>query len=189
VLAAMDTASFETAPVESLALDMAGIPGDRHHGLTRLSGPREPWLPRGLVLRNDRQLSAVCVKEMAELAKALDLGPVAPERMAALLGANLLVAGLTAFSRIMPGSHLAIGGDWAGDNRFDGTAILRVEACNMPCRGPGRKLAAAFSTPRLEFVFAGKAALLRGLVLSVAHPGIIQGGEPVVLIPPVLAVA
>ncbi len=187
VLAARDRGSFETSVVASLALELSGIAGDRHQGMTRLSGPREPWLPRGLTLRNDRQISAVSAEDMAELALGLDLGTVPPERMAALLGANLLVSGLEAFSHILPGSHLAIGGSWAGSGQFDGTAILNVEAYNMPCRGPGRKLAAAFSQPALEFAFMRKAAGLRGLVLSVACPGQIGPGDAVVVIAPIVA--
>lgn len=172
---------FVTVPAAALTLDHAGIPGDLHAGLTRRSGPREPWLPRGLRLRNDRQLSALCPVELAEIAGRLDLPTLPPE----WLGANLLIDGLPDFSRIAPGSRLAFGGDWGGKGRFDGRAILRVEAYNMPCRRAGRAVAAATGRKGLEFAFVKAAAALRGLVLSVDLAGPIAPGDAVVLIPPV----
>lgn len=173
---------FVTAPAEALLLDHAGIAGDLHAGPTRHSGPREPWLPKGLRLRNDRQLSALCPVELAEIARRLDLPALPPE----WLGGNLLIEGLAGLSRIVPGSRLAFGGDWAGKGRFDGRAILRVEAYNMPCRRAGRAIAAATGRKGLEFAFVKAAAVLRGLVLSVDLAGPIAPGDAVVLVPPVV---
>jgi hypothetical protein len=175
--------SFVTHSVSELALDMGGIPGDRHAGLTRRSNAREPWLARGTVLRNDRQLSVLSVEELALIAAALGIAAATPE----LVGANLLVEGVGDLSRIAPGSHLAIGGAWGGQSQFDGSALLRVEAYNKPCRGPGRTLAAAFGQPELEFAFVKAAASLRGLVLSVALPGVIRAGDAVVVLEPLTA--
>lgn len=176
---------FLTAPVTSLALDLTGIPGDLHAGATRRSGAREPWLPRGTVLRNDRQLSALCGTELAEIAQRLGLPELRPE----WLGGNLLVDGLAGFSRIAPGSRLAIGGAWGGKGRFDGTAVLRVEAYNKPCRQVGRALAALFGRRELEFAFVREALSLRGLVLSVDLAGAVAPGDAVVLIAPVVPTA
>ncbi len=173
---------FVTVPADVLQLDHSGIPGDLHAGLTRRSGPREPWLPRGLRLRNDRQLSALCPLELTEIAGQLDLPALPPE----WLGGNLLIEGLAGFSRIAPGSRLAFGGDWRGKGRFDGRAILRVEAYNMPCRRAGRVVAAATGRKGLEFAFVKAAAALRGLVLSVDLAGPIAPGDAVVLVPPVV---
>jgi hypothetical protein len=175
--------SFVTRAVPELPLDMAGIPGDRHSGLTRASSAREPWLARGTVLRNDRQLSVLSVEELALVATGLGLAEATPE----LVGANLLIEGIADLSRIAPGSLLAIGGEWGGKGKFDGKALLRVEAYNKPCRGPGRKLAAAFGRPELEFQFVKVAASLRGLVLSVALPGVICPGNVVVVMGPLTA--
>ncbi|MGL4441214.1 MAG: MOSC domain-containing protein, partial [Bosea sp. (in: a-proteobacteria)] len=74
-----------------------------------------------------------------------------------------------------------------GIGKFDGKALLRVEAYNKPCRGPGRKLAAAYGRPELEFAFVKVAASLRGLVLSVALPGVIRAGDAVVVMEPLTA--
>ncbi len=174
---------FVTHEAPELLLDMQGIVGNRHSGALREAGPREPWLPRGQMIRNDRQLSALSTEELAMIAARLSLTDPAPGS----IGANLVVTGIDDFSRIAPGSHLAIGGAWGGVGRFDGNAVLRVEAYNKPCRGPGRKLAAAHDRPRLEFDFVTAAASLRGLVLSVSCPGRIKPGDAVIVVGPLLA--
>lgn len=174
---------FVTAAAAALTLDHAGIVGDLHAGSTRRSGPREAWMPRGLPLRNDRQLSALCPDELSAIAMALGLPALAPE----WLGGNLLVEGLPDFSRTAPGSRLAVGGSWGGRGRFDGSAILRVEAYNPPCRRAGSAVAAATGRPELLFRFVKAAAVRRGLVLSVDLPGPITPGDAVVVIPPVTA--
>ena len=174
---------FVTHAVPELVLDMQGIVGNRHHGPLRAAGPREPWLPKGAMIRNDRQLSALSVEEAALIAAGLSLPKPAPE----LIGANLLVQGIAAFSRIAPGSHLAFGGKWGGKGKFDGSAVLRIEAYNKPCRGPGRKLADAHERPELEFAFVSVAASLRGLVLSVTLPGVIRPGDAVIVVGPLTA--
>lgn len=180
--AARDDASprFVTAPAEHLDLDHYGIPGDRHHGALRRAGPREPWIARGAMLRNDRQLSALCPAELALVAMALGIEALPPE----WIGGNLLIEGLPDFSRIAPGSRLAVGGQWAGKGRFDGTALLRVEAYNFPCRKAGRAIATMLARPELEFAFVKAAARLRGLVLSVDLPGRIAPGDAVAVVPP-----
>ncbi len=131
-------------------------------------------------MRNDRQVSMLSVEELAEIAEAMGLDAVAPE----LVGANIVVEGLAGFSRIPAGAHLAFGGTWGGQGRFDGGCILKVEAYNNPCRNPGRRLAAAHGRPELEFGFVKAARSLRGLVLSVSLPGVIRAGDAVVVVPP-----
>lgn len=172
-------ADFVTAPLDALELTPDGIVGDRHAGRFRHSTAREPWLERGTILNNDRQLSALSVEELGTIAAALTLPTLDPR----LIGANLVIEGLPDFSRIPAGSHLAFGGDWGGKGRFDGAAILQVSAFNHPCRGPGRKLAAAHARPELEFGFVRAARALRGLVLGVSLPGRIRVGDAVVLVP------
>ena len=174
---------FVTHEVPELVLDMLGITGNRHHGPLRAAGPREPWLPKGMPIRNDRQLSVLSVEELALFATGLALPDASPE----LIGANLVVEGIAGFSRIAPGSHLAFGGSWGGKGKFDGSAVLRVEAYNRPCRGPGRKLADAHGRPELEFDFVKAAVSLRGLVLSVTSPGVIRPGDAVVVVGPLTA--
>jgi MOSC domain-containing protein YiiM len=170
---------FVTAATSRLDLDLTGVPGDVHAGATRRSGAREPWLPRGTVIRNDRQVSALCLEEINEIARRLAIPLLQPE----WIGGNLMIEGLAGFSAIAPGSRLAFGGSWQGKGRFDGGAILRVEGYNLPCRQAGRALAAFCNDPALEFAFVKQAAELRGLVLSVDLAGPIAPGDAVVVIP------
>jgi hypothetical protein len=174
---------FVTTRVDLLHVDAGGVPGDRHVGLRRRAGPREPWLPRGLDLHNDRQLTAVSVEELQELAGALNV----PEVKAEWLGANILIRDLPNVSHLAAGSRLAIGGHWSGKGTFDGGAILRVSGYNFPCRGPGRVLAEMFERPELEFAFVKAAAKLRGLILFVDHPGQMAPGDAVVVVGPAVA--
>ncbi len=147
--AARESGDFVSSPLGELRLTPEGITGDRHGGALRLANARDPWLPRGTAMRNDRQVSMLSVEELAEIARGLGLPAVAPE----LVGANVVVEGLEGFSRIPAGAHLAFGGSWGGVGRFDGDCILKVEAYNKPCRNPGRRLAAAHQMPELEFGF------------------------------------
>lgn len=175
--------AFMTERAAALDFDIFGIPGDLHHGSSRRAGAREPWLPRGTVIRNDRQISALCASELAEIAERLGLPALEPE----WLGGNLLIDGIAAFSRLAPGSRLAFGGVWGGKGRFDGGAVLRVEAYNAPCRQAGRAVAAMADDAALEFAFVKAGAGLRGLVLSVDRAGRVAPGDAVIVLPPVTA--
>ena len=53
---------FVTSATEELRVGFEGIEGDFHAGHTRRSGGREPWYPRGMEMRNERQLSIVAVR-------------------------------------------------------------------------------------------------------------------------------
>lgn len=172
---------FVGVAVDVLTVDHGGVVGDVHAGATRRSGAREPWLARGTVLRNDRQISALCPAELAEVARRLAIPELRPE----WIGANLLIAGLEHFSGVAPGSRLAFGGCWGGKGRFDGGAVLRVEAYNKPCRQSGRSIATAAGRPELELAFVAAAANLRGLVLSVDVAGPIARGDAVIVLAPV----
>src|SRR6266545_6958425 len=80
---------FETRPVQELWLGFDGIDGDFHAGVTRRSGGREPWYPRGTEMRNERQLSIVAADELAIVAERMSLAEIKPE----WIGANLLIEG------------------------------------------------------------------------------------------------
>src|SRR5207244_3025309 len=114
-------------PVAVLTLDFAGVVGDRHAGLTRATTSREPWYPRGTVIRNDRQVSIVSEEELALVARAMGLALLEPR----WIGANLCLRGVTDVSALPPGTRLS----------FAGGAVLHVEAENGPCRIAGRSIA------------------------------------------------
>ena len=82
--------AVESTPRAELQLTYAGVAGDRHEGLVRPSGAREPWYPRGTPMRNERQLSLLSAEELAEVAADLKL----PALPGAWIGANLVLSGV-----------------------------------------------------------------------------------------------
>jgi hypothetical protein len=154
---------FVTAAVDSLALDLEGIEGNRHRGWTRKADARVPYLPRGQKIRNERQVTLVSVEDLAEVAKLLDLPTLDP----AWLGANIVVAGVPHFSWLPRGTRLF----------SSGGAVLIVTDQNVPCRQAGAAVAARCpGRDDITFGFVKHAVGLRGLLATVEHPGTIAGG-------------
>jgi hypothetical protein len=154
---------FVSEAVEVLRLTYEGIPGDVHAGLTRKSGAREPWYPRGTPMRNDRQLSILSREELAEVAAALELDELPPQ----WIGGNLMLSGIGSLSLVPPRSLLT----------FPSGAAIRVDGDNGPCRASGRAIAARAERPALEFAFVKAAMHKRGLVGWVEREGEIRPGD------------
>jgi hypothetical protein len=151
-------------PVAELRLDFSGVVGDRHAGPTRASTSREPWYPRGTIIRNDRQVSIVSEEELRTVAAAMDLAGLEP----AWIGANICTRGLPDLSALPPGTRLT----------FPQGAVLRVEAENGPCRIAGRSIAAHVpGREGLDLLFPQGAKHKRGVVASVEKPGVIAPGD------------
>lgn len=161
---------FETRPVEYLELGFEGIADDFHGGITRKSGGREPWYPRGTEMRNERQLTLVSPDELAVVAQRMGL----PEVKAEWIGANLVLSGLPRLSFLPSGTLLF----------FRNGATLKVDAQNHPCRLAGRSVA---ENARMEdrqagaLAFAREARRLRGLTAWVEKPGRIVPGEEIMV--------
>ena len=117
-------ADFVTRPCEQLSLAYEGIPGDLHAGLTRKSGAREPWYPRGTPMRNERQVSLLSREELNAVAQTL----VIPDLDPAWIGGNFVFSGVPAFSALPPRTLLL----------FPSGAAIRVDGDNGPCRASGR---------------------------------------------------
>jgi MOSC domain-containing protein YiiM len=164
-----DGRDFVSRPVASLALTFAGLPGDRHAGATRLSDARTPWHPRRVAIANTRQVSIVSIEECALIAGALRLPTLDP----AILGANIVVAGLEGLSQMPPATRL----------QFPSGATIFITEPNAPCRQPGRKIASAYGDPALERAFVKQAVGLRGIVGLVEREGVISTGEPFKVVP------
>ena len=158
-----DGGDFVSRPVARAELTFAGLAGDIHSGPTRPACSRVPWHPRGTTIANTRQLSLLSVEECAEIAGLLGVAAIDP----GLLGANLVVTGVEAFSAIAPATRL----------QFPSGATVFVTEENGPCRQPGRKLAAAFGRPELEFAFVRAAKHRRGLLGLVEREGLIAPGD------------
>ncbi|RCS25493.1 molybdenum cofactor sulfurase [Phyllobacterium salinisoli] len=157
---------FGTQAADVLELSFEGIRGDYHAGLTRKSGGREPWYPRGTEMRNERQLSLVAPDELAVIAGGLGIDEVKAE----WIGANMTVEGIPFLSMLPPRTLLF----------FEGGVTLKVDGQNAPCKFAGKALAentgAADETAMsLEFVRVAKR--LRGLVAWVEKPGVVKTDE------------
>jgi MOSC domain-containing protein YiiM len=158
--------SFITTPLTAMTLGYEGIPGDKHAGLTRLSGVREPWHKRGAEMRNERQLTILSVEELAGIAATLGLRELRPE----WIGANLVLAGIPNLTLLPPRTVLL----------FEGGAAVRIDGDNAPCRSAGRGIVQHVpDRPDLEFAFVKAAMGKRGLVGWVEMPGTITSGETV----------
>lgn len=164
-------AEIISTPLEQVRVTEAGFEGDRHAGMTRPAGGRDPQSAQGREVRNTRQVSIVSDEELAEIARRLDVPAVEPH----LLGANLSLRGIEDLSRLERGSRLI----------FAGGVELVVDAENQPCTAPGKALAARYpDQDALATRFPKEALRLRGLVGWVERPGVIRLEEDVTVQPP-----
>jgi hypothetical protein len=161
-----ETERFQTAPVETLTLGFDGITGDRHGGLTRRSGGREPWYPRGTEIRNERQLSLLSPDDLIAIAAGMAVPEVRPE----WIGGNLLIEGIADFT-LLPARTCLF---------FEGGVTLRIDGLNVPCRFSGRSIAQHYPEGEgLDLAFVKAARHARGLVGWIEKPGVIRMGEAV----------
>lgn len=158
--------TFVSEPLDVLNLTYDGIPGDRHAGLYRNSGPREPWYPRGTPMRNERQLSILSAEENAEVAAALAIDALRPE----WIGGNILLSGVPQLSQLPPRTLLM----------FPSGATVRIDGDNGPCKKSGAAIAANVpGRPDLEFGFVKTAKHKRGLLGWVEREGEVRPGDVV----------
>jgi len=159
---------FVTETVDALSLGYEGIERDVHSGITRRSGSREPWYPRGTEMRNERQLSIVASDELAVVAGRMDIAEIKPE----WIGANLVIDGVPRLSMLPSGTLLFFGGG----------VTVKVDAQNGPCRFSGESIARNAGMADIAagaLLFPKVAKRLRGLVAWVEKPGMIRAGEKV----------
>lgn len=158
--------TFVSEPLEVLRLTYAGIEGDRHSGLYRESGVREPWYPRGTPMRNERQLSILSAEENAEIAADLSIPGLKPE----WIGGNLLLSGVPQLSLLPPRTLLM----------FPSGAAIRIDGDNGPCRKSGASIAANIpGRADIEFGFVKVAKYKRGLLGWVEREGEVRAGDVV----------
>ena len=154
---------FRSHTVEHLELDFEGIIGNRHRGHTRRADGRVPYLKRGTEMRNSRHLSMVSVEDCVEVARRLELPAFDP----AWIGANLVVEGIPHFSYLPRASKLF----------FEGGVILTNEDQNAPCSLSGEAVMLANpGRDDIKLAFPKIAKGLRGLVVTVEHPGQLTAG-------------
>jgi hypothetical protein len=159
---------FITALVSSLSLTFNGIDGDHHAGPTRKAGGREPWYPRGTVMRNERQISLLAFDELAAAAAEMGIAEIKPE----WIGGNIVIGGIPNFSMLPPRTLLF----------FEGGVTIKIDGQNAPCRLSGRSIAensGAEDIERVALAFKDAAKRRRGLVGWVEKPGVVEAGAKV----------
>jgi hypothetical protein len=162
--------SLESEAVLSIEVNETGIIGDKHQGVMRKSGGREMAdYPRGTIIRNNRQWSAISEEELAIIAQNMKLLNLKPE----WLGANIVVKGISNFTQLPPMSKLIINDSVVLINYYE----------NFPCYGPHQRIVHHIGyEPDVGFVKAGLQK--RGLVGWIEKAGIIMIGDKIeVLIP------
>jgi MOSC domain len=160
---AMGRLGFQSQPVAALHLDLEGITDNRHRGWTRTSDARVPYLPRGTVIRNERQVSLVSAEDLTEIARRLAIPQLDPR----WIGANIVVCGMIDFSYLPRGTHLL----------FPGGAILIITDQNAPCALSGDAIAHQVpDRPEIKPKFAKVAQGLRGVVATVERGGSVEPG-------------
>lgn len=161
---------FVSLPVDEIELTYNGVKGDFHEGLTRLSGAREPWYPRGTEMRNERHLSILSEEELKEMAVGMGIAKLEP----GWIGANLVFDGIPNLSYLPPRTLLL----------FEGGVTLRVDGYNAPCRLSGGSIAKHVGVDAddhqntdVALKFKDAAHMKRGLVAWVEREGTIRAGE------------
>jgi MOSC domain-containing protein YiiM len=166
VLIAPDRDSLLAVRQPEVRVTFEGFEGDRHAGLTQPSGSRTSYYPRGVEIRNSRQVSILSEEELAEVAGALGIPQLKPE----WLGANLLLSGIPSLTLLPPGTRV----------QFPQDAALVVTGENSPCTNTGQAIQDQNPTVRgLTTRFPQVAVHKRGIVAWVERPGKITHGDSV----------
>jgi hypothetical protein len=160
---------LEKAASNDLQIVFDGIVGDCHSGPTMLSDSRTlKQYPRGVPLKNRRQVSIVSVEEMAEIAEKLNIPALPPE----WVGANLLVSGIPDITLLPPATRMM----------FSSGATLIIDLENQPCKYPAEIIERHHPGQSARFVATAKHK--RGLVAWVECEGQIRTGDSIRLFLP-----
>lgn len=161
--------SAQNLRAESLAqadLAFAGIAGDCHGGLTRLSCSRvTAQYPKGTEIRNVRQLSVLSAEELSEIARSMGLDAIDP----AWVGASMVIEGIPDFSHVPPSSRLLAASG----------ACIAVDMENRPCVLPGRVIET--EAPGFGAKFKTAATGRRGVTAWVEAEGRVAVGDRLTL--------
>ena len=166
--------TLESTAYDTIEFADAGVVGDKHFGFTIKSTGREMSLyPRGTLIRNNRQWSAISEEELADIAMKMGVKTVKPE----WIGANLVIKGIPNFTKLPPLSMLTIRPD-APDK-----VVLMIYGENKPCKSSHDKIVEKLGfEPTVGFVPAAMGQ--RGLVGWIEKAGhVVVGDKFLVSIP------
>lgn len=159
-------ASLLSRPATDVALTYAGIPGEAHGGLTRLSCSRVTTQhKRGTEIRNVRQLCVMSQEELAQIAAACGLDQLDP----AYAGASLVLRGIPDLTHLPPSARL----------QFADGSVIVVDMENHPCHLPAKGINADHPGAGDRFKAAAKDR--RGVTAWVEREGHIRIGDSVTL--------
>lgn len=148
--------------VSELELSFDGIVGEIHEAPVRAACSRVTLLyPVGTRIRNTRQLTILSVEEVEASARKMGLDVLDP----ALLGANVVIAGIPDFTHVPPSSRL----------QADGGATVVIDRINIPCNHPARAIERAH--PGVGKLFKAAATGRRGVTAWVECEGVLKIGE------------
>jgi hypothetical protein len=163
-----DKSSLLTMSQAEVEVNFAGFEGDRHAGLTMLSGGRTPFYPRRTEIRNLRQVSIVSEEELAEVAAAMAIPEVKPE----WIGANLLLKGIPELTTLPPMTRLF----------FSNGVVLMTGGENNPCSMAGNMVQKMVpEKPGLSQLFCTAALHRRGVTAWVERSGTIRERDEIKL--------
>lgn len=158
-----ETGSIRAEKRDSLELTFAGIPGERHEGVTRPSCSRvlSQHPERGTEIANVRQVTILSGEEIARIATDCGLKDLDP----IYLGASIVIKGIEDFSHVPPSSRL---------QAENGTTLV-VDMQNRPCHLPAREIEA--DLPGHGKLLKAAADKRRGVTAWVERPGALRVGD------------
>lgn len=158
--------TLRSTPLKQVEASFAGIEGEDHGGLTRLSCSRvTSQYPKGTTIRNTRQLCIVSVEEMAAIADQIGVASFNPE----WCGANIVVEGIADFTHIPPSSRL----------QTESGTTLTVDMENRPCHLPAAIIDE--DVPGHGRAFKAAANGRRGVTAWVEREGVLRVGDVLTL--------
>lgn len=161
---------IQSEPLAEMRLGFAGLDGEVHGGLTRLSCSRvTAQYPKGTEIRNVRQLTVVSAEEMAEVAAAMGLS----QFDYAWVGASVVLEGIPDLTHLPPSSRL---------QGPDGVTLV-VDMLNEPCQQVAATIAKAGHVEAKLFRSVAKGR--RGVTAWVERAGSLRLGDEMVLHVPV----
>ncbi len=168
--------TLEKSAHDSIALELDGVVGDRHRGLSRSTWEGDKQI-EGTWRRNERMWSAISVEELAVIEQAMNL---AEPLEASSIGVNLCLQGIPNLSQLARGTIL----------KFPSGVELMIEEYNPPCIDMGQKLAGMHTQksgePIADSAFSKAGKFSRGVVGIVEVAGKISVGDVVRVEPEVL---
>lgn len=158
--------SLQSKPATDVYAAFAGVTGEDHAGLTRVScGRVTTQYPRGTEIRNVRQFSIVCAEELQKIAIVMGVPAIDP----AWIGASMVIRGIPDFSHVPPSARL--------QNEVGTT--LTIDMQNRPCHLPAKVIDE--HVPGFGKGFKPAAGGLRGVTGWVEREGPIRLGDIMVL--------